>query len=539
MASHARASALIGAGTLVSRITGLVRSIVLVAVIGSVASRAADAFSTAVSLPQQFYELIAAGVITGIIVPQIVKAAGHRDGGSRFVSKLITLGTVILLGATVLLMAIAPLLIWLFAPHYTPEQQALAVSFAYWVLPQLLFYGLFALVGEALNARKVFGPYAWAPAINNIVSIAGFGVFIALFGGPLTDVADWDAGKIALLGGVATGGIVLQLVVLLLFWRRTGLHVRPDFRWRGIGLRHIGTLAWWTFLTVVVGQLAGIVQSQAVSSASGDNAGIMTISLAWLLFMLPHSIVTVSISTTYFTQLTEFVENGDDAGIRTNLDESIRSIGLFVFGLMAAIAAAAVPLSRVLTNDAGEAVAMAWVLCAYLVALVPLGVTVVVRRAFFAYQDTRTPFLFSLVQAGLSALGAALTMAAALTGMLPLAFVAATVALTQSIANIVQLPIAVRLLRRHLPSSFAWGPTWRALARFGVAAVPAFLAGWGLFLWTGGPAGWTAAGLLSGILGGGLIGATSLLVYVAALAALRAPELAVAGRYVRRFLPGR
>lgn len=539
MASHARASALIGAGTLVSRITGLVRSIVLVAVVGSFASRAADAFSTAVSLPQNFYELIAAGVITGIIVPQIVKAATNRDGGSRFVSQLMTLGTVLLLGATVLLLAIAPLLVWLYAPDYTPEQQALAIAFAYWCLPQLLLYGLFALVGEALNARRVFGPYAWAPAINNVVSIAGFGVFLLLFGGPLTDVTQWDAAKIALLGGVSTGGIALQLVVLLLFWRRTGLTVRPDFRWRGMGLRHIGSLAWWTFLTVVAGQLAGIAQARSVSAASGDNASTTVIALAWLLFMLPHSIVTVSISTTYFTQLTELVEQGDEAGIRANLDESIRSIGLFVFGLMAAIAAASVPLSRVLTSDRDGAVAMAWVLCAYLVALVPIGVTVVVRRAFFAYQDTRTPFLFSLVQAGLSALGAGLALVGAATGVLPLAFVATAVALTQSIANIVQLPVAVRMLRRHLGAAFDWTPTWRALARFGVAAVPAFLAGWGVFLLLGGVGGWTVSGVVPGVVGGGVVGAASLAVYVAALAVLRAPELAVAGRFVRRFLPGR
>ncbi|MGO8608773.1 lipid II flippase MurJ, partial [Rhizobium johnstonii] len=113
------------------------------------------------------------------IVPQIVKAAAHTDGGSRFVSKLLTLGTVILVAVTVLIMAVAPLLITLFAPNYTPEQTALAVSLAYWCLPQLLFYGLYALLGEVLNARKVFGPYSWAPTVNNLVSIAGFGVFLA------------------------------------------------------------------------------------------------------------------------------------------------------------------------------------------------------------------------------------------------------------------------------------------------------------------------------------------------------------------------
>ena len=70
----------------------------------------------------------------------------------------------------------------LYAPDFPPDQLALATAFAYWCLPQILFYGLYALVGESLNARRVFGPFTWAPIVNNLVSIAGFLVFIWLFG---------------------------------------------------------------------------------------------------------------------------------------------------------------------------------------------------------------------------------------------------------------------------------------------------------------------------------------------------------------------
>ena len=236
MPSLGRASAIIGAGTLVSRMTGLVRSILLVAVIGSYESRPADAFAIASALPTNVYELLAAGVITGIIVPQIVKSAAHSDGGSKFVSKLLTLGTVVLVAATAIAMLIAPALIWIYASSYPPAQHALSVSFAYWLLPQLLFYGLYALLGEALNARRVFGPYSWAPTVNNLVSIAGFIVFLVVFGGPYTQIGDWTPGMIALLGGTSTLGIGLQTIVLLFFWKRTKLDIRPDFGWRGIGL---------------------------------------------------------------------------------------------------------------------------------------------------------------------------------------------------------------------------------------------------------------------------------------------------------------
>lgn len=534
MASLGRASAIIGAGTLVSRLTGLLRSVVLIAVIGSYSSRAADAFTTANMLPTNIYELVAAGVITGIIVPQIVKAAAHTDGGSRFVSKLLTLGTVILVAVTVLIMAVAPLLITLFAPNYTPEQTALAVSLAYWCLPQLLFYGLYALLGEVLNARKVFGPYSWAPTVNNLVSIAGFGVFLAVFGGPFTQVSEWDAPMVTLLGATATLGIALQAGVLVFFWRRTGLHVRPDFRWRGMGLRHIGTLAGWTFLTVAIGQAAGIVQSRVVSEASG-SAGITVIVYAWLIFMLPHSIVAMSISTTYFTRLSEQVVAGEIDQVGPNLDESIRALSVFAFGFMAALAAASVPISRIFTNSVDGAVAMAWVLCAYLIALVPFGVLVIVRRAFFAFQDTRTPFYFTIVQCVLAAGGALLAALAVNVGWLPLAFLAATVALTQSLSTFVQLPVALRLLRRHT-GRLRLAATWRALARFAAASIPAFAAGWLTFLLLGGTEGWTTTDRLLGAAGAAIVGAAALLVYVAMLAVLRAPELAIAVRTARRLM---
>lgn len=533
MPSHARASAIIGAGTLFSRLTGLLRTVMLVTVIGSYGSRAADAFTTANLLPTNIYELLAAGVITGIIVPQIVKAATHSDGGSRFVSKLLTLGTVLLVGATAIVMAIAPALIWLYSSRYPPDQHALAVAFAYWCLPQLMFYGLYALLGEVLNARRVFGPYSWAPTVNNLVSIAGFGVFLALFGGPLKQVSDWGPTEIAVLGGTATLGIALQALVLLFFWKRTGLRVRPDFRWRGMGLRHIGALAYWTFLTVVVGQVAGALQANVVSDASGSS-GITVVTIAWLIFMLPHSIVAMSISTTYFTRLSELVAQDRREEVGPNLDESIRAIAVFGFGFMAAIAAASVPLSRVFVDSADGAVAIAWVLCAYLVALVPFGVLVVIRRAFFAFHDTKTPFRFSLVQAILAAAGAGLAWVAAVNGLLPVAWLAAAVAFTQSISSFVQLPIAVHLLRRRHVGDLDLAPTWRALRRFTVAAIPAFGAGWLTFVLLGGATGWTTGSPLSGLLGAAVVGAASLLVYIGMLALVRAPEMAIATRALRR-----
>src|SRR5690606_11869483 len=165
----ARASAMIAAGTLASRVSGLARTMVLVAAVGSV-GRAGDAFGTANQLPNSIYQVISAGILTGVIVPQVVRVSAQKDGGHAFLQKLLTLGATLMAGITILATLAAPLFVELYASAYTGEQRALATSFAYWCIPQLFFYGMFALLGEILNARKVFGPYAWAPVVNNVVS---------------------------------------------------------------------------------------------------------------------------------------------------------------------------------------------------------------------------------------------------------------------------------------------------------------------------------------------------------------------------------
>src|SRR5690606_20394766 len=119
------------------------------------------------------------------------------------------------------------------------EQMALATALAYWCMPQILFYAIYTLLGEIYNARGQFGPYTWAPVVNNVVSIAGLGAFMLLFGGEQLnrDIRVWDADRITLLGAVTTAGVAVQALVLVLFFRKTGLKFRLDFGWRGVGLR--------------------------------------------------------------------------------------------------------------------------------------------------------------------------------------------------------------------------------------------------------------------------------------------------------------
>ncbi len=530
MASLGRSSALIAAGTFASRITGLLRTIVLVTLIGSLNTRAGDAFANANQLPNNIYIVISTGILTAVIVPQIVRVSQRdADGGAAFISKLFTLATVVLLGATVLAMFAAPGLIWLYAPKFTPEQLALATAFAYWCLPQILFYGLYALVGETLNARGIFGPFAWAPVVNNLVSIAGFGAMIMMFGSDLTAVALWTPGMIAGIGGTATAGIVVQALVLVLFWRKTGLSIRPDFRWRGVGLRAIGKLAGWTFLMMLVTQVAGLLQSQVISDASGDGgAATFAMQNAWLIFMVPYSTIAIAIGTPYFTQMSSHAAAGRDDEVRADIGKAVRTLGLFLVFGTAALMAASGPVSRLFTNSPDQAHDAALVLISFLVCLVPLSVLYVLQRTFYAYNDTRTPFVFTAIQAALVVVTAYIAYA-----VLPLQYLTAGVALGQAISSTIQAIIAGVLLRRRL-GPYGIGKAVLALGRFALAAAPAGLVAWGAYLLMGGDSGWMLDNKFTGAVGTCVIGTIALIVYVGILAAFRTPELKVGLGMLRR-----
>ncbi|WP_295014611.1 murein biosynthesis integral membrane protein MurJ [uncultured Microbacterium sp.] len=541
MSGLGRASALLAAGTMVSRVTGLLRTIVLVGVVGANASEAADAFGVANQLPNDVFSLISVGILTAVLVPQIVKASSFEDGGSRFLSKIFTLGVVVLLAATGVAMLLAPVLVSLTvdgsAPR-GPEQLALATAFSYWCLPQIFFYGLYALIGETLNARRIFGPFTWAPVANNIISIAGFLILQVLFHGTLQEPSDWTPDRIALLGGIATLGIAVQALVLVVFWPRTRLAIRPDFRWRGAGLGSVGRMAGWTLLMAIASLAAGIFQHRIAYEASGVGASVAVMMNAWLIFMLPYSVIVNSIGTPYFTQLSEHAHAGRDEDVRGDISRSIRTLGFFLTGALAAVVAAAIPASRIFTRTAEDAQSTSLVLLGYLVALLPLAVLFIVQRTFYAYGDTRTPFFFTIFQCVLIVATAVVAKVLHDMGIIPLSGLAATIALGQSLASILQTVVATVLLHRRLGGIHT--ATWMlAILRFLAAGVPAAAAGWGVFLVTGGGDGWTTSSVFAAAGGCAFIGVVVLLVYLGILALLRAPELGALTALVRRFAPSR
>ena len=538
-----RASALLASGTIVSRVLGFVSAAVLAQAIG-IKGAGADTFAIANQLPNNIYAIIAGGLLSAVLVPQIVKAGMHDDGGQRFINRVVTLGLAVFLVATVIATLAAPWLVAIYSkesvdgsPGLSADDVALATAFAYWCLPQVLFYAIYSLLGEVLNARKIFGPFTWTPVFNNIVAIAGMIVFIVAFGGKTehTSAETWTAPMITLLAGSATLGIAVQGLGLFYFWRRAGLSYRPDFHWRGVGLGATGKAASWVFGMIVVTQLAGIVQSYVASGAAGGNdASLSILRYSWLIFMLPHSIAAVSIATAYFTRMATHAHEGNLGGVRADLSASMRSIGLVMVFSAVGLMVLAFPFSAVFSSDFGATSDMAFVLIAYLVGLVPFSILFLIQRTFYSLDDTRTPFFLQLLQSVLFVVGALVV------STWETRWIAVGIAAVTAIAGSSQALVAALVLRKrlgHLDAS-------RILRSYGVfvlASIPAAAAGVAMLIAMGGvtEGGFAVANVPSALVSMAVIGSVMAVVYAGVLIALRNEELGEIIRPIVRRVRGR
>ena len=536
------ASLLMASGTVVSRLLGFVKVAVLAAAIGQTGSASADAFGIAAQLPNNIYALIAGGVLSAVLVPQIVKASRGADGGAGYVNKIMTLGIVIFAFVTIVAVVFAPALVTLYSrpagegQGFSAQAFALATAFAYLCLPQIFFYALYSLIGEVLNARNIFGPFTWAPIVNNIVAIAGLVVFMVLFGQAEQNstVEGWTAGKILLLAGTSTIGIAAQALVLTFFWKRTGLRFRPDFRWRGVGLSATGKAAGWLFGMVLVTQIAGVVQSRVVYMATGEAASIATFQNSWLVIMLPHSVIAVSIATAYFTRISGHAARGDLISVHKDVSSSLRVIGLLLVFAAVALAVVVYPFARVFETDFGKVLAMGNVILGFLGGLVPFGAWFIVQRTFYALGQTRTTFFLQCLQTVIFIAIALMCI------MLPSEWIAVGVAVATTIAGIAHATVGVFLLRKRLGRSGGRGLTFRYLNYLALSVIAGVGGATVLFLLGGFSAsGFAQSGRLEAIASMAVVGIVMSLIYAGLLALTRNPEfMSVAKPLARRFRRG-
>lgn len=457
--SLGRGSIVMTLGTVASRASGLIRSMLLVACVGAVGT-VADAFDIANKLPNMLFALISAGVLQAVLIPQILRAMNARNARERL-DKLLSLTGLGLLVLTAVLVVAAPLIVWLYttSDQWTPEARHLATVFAYWCIPQVFFYGLYMLLGQVLNARGKFGAYGLAPVANNVVSLIGFGSFLIVWGSApprdgIIDLSTWSTAQTAVLAGTATIGIAAQALVLVVALRRSGFRWRFRLGLRGIGLRSAGTVVGWTIGSVVLEQLGVLYLSNVLGAGAqtairaGDVvAGNAAYTQAMTIYLLPHSLVVVSIVTVLFPRMTAAVHAGNLDAVRADMSLGMRSAGVFSVFSAVALIVLAVPLTDTLlpTLSPGQVAALAPIVQAMALGLVALGATVLVRRMYFAFEDGRSIFGIQVI----ATVSMVIVLWAAVS-VLPVGWWAVAAGGAYALSTWISLLLRVRGMRRKL-----------------------------------------------------------------------------------------
>jgi putative peptidoglycan lipid II flippase len=444
-------SAVMAAGTAVSRFSGLIRAVLLSAALG--AGTHADVFTVANTLPNALYILLAGGVFNAVLVPQLVRALRHDpDRGDAYTSRVITAAGLFLLAVTVVLVVAAPLIVRVVTHGYEGEVYDSAVAFTRYCLPQVFFYGMFVLVGQILNARGSFGPMMWAPIANNVLSIAVILLYLLGYGaasGAETQ-GGFTGGQELLLGVGSTLGIALQLVILVPYLRRAGFQYRPRFDLRGTGLGHTLRLGVWTVLFVIVNQVAYVVvQRLATGGAVDGGTGATVYANSFLVVMVPHSIVTVSLATAVLPRLSARAADGDLPGLAGSLSSTLRTALVVIVPFVALLPVLAPDIARVVFAHgaaAGVAVdAYPPTLSLFGLGILFFTVHYLVLRGFYSLELNRTVFF---VQCAVAATN--IVVALVLVGATSAEHTAPALVLAYAAAYLVGSSVSYALLARRL-----------------------------------------------------------------------------------------
>lgn len=403
MSDLVKSSAFMALGTLLSRITGLIRGLLTVAVLGT--ALLGDTYNVGNTTPNIIYNLLIGGALTAVFVPQIIRSFRDEDGGSAFVSKLVSLIGTLIFVVTVIAMILAPVLVSLYAPTFQGRARDITIAFTWYCLPQILFYGLFGILGQVTNAKERFGPMMWSPIANNLVVIALFGYFLSLS-------EDFEVGTITdqqvmVLGIGTTIGIAIQAFILLPYIKGSGLVLKFRLDWRNSGLGKSIRLGSWTLLSVLASQIGFLVTVNlatrsglsAINSGIEYGAGYTPYANAYLILMLPHSIATISIVTAVLPRLSVFVIDKRLSDFSAQIRHALRLVAIisvpaafvfFAFGTL-------IGQSLYFSIDEDSATYLGKVLAGFAFGVIPLSMNLVGIRALNAFENTKYQFFSTLV----------------------------------------------------------------------------------------------------------------------------------------------
>lgn len=507
-----RSSAMVGVGTGLSRLSGLLRVGALTFALGATAL--SDAYNLANTTPNIIYELLLGGVLSASLVPIFVEHDQRGDDDAT--NAVLTVAVLALLVLTVLALLAAPYIVDLYTLRLSPTEAAaqadVAVPMLRLFLPQILFYGLMTLGTALLNARRSFFAPAYAPILNNVVVIGVLLTFASVVGSDtsLAEVAD-DRGLLALLGLGTTAGIVAMTVALWPAIRHAGIHIRFNPAWRHPAIRTVARLSGWTIGYAVANQIALFV---VLALANGEGAGsVSAYTYAFIFFQLPHGLFAVSIMTTFMPDLAGLAAVGDLPGFRERFGLALRLLTLVVLPAAVGYIVLARPLVAMLLErgafGGGSSQLTAEVLVAFSLGLLGFSVYLLVLRGFYAFKDTRTPFLLNLAENGVN-----IVAALALVG----AFGVQGLALAYALAYSFGAVLSLAALRRRI-GGLDGRRTMASVSRMVAAAAVMAVAVWAATQAVGSDDG---AGAAVRTLVGVVVG---VVVYGLALFALRVPEV--------------
>jgi putative peptidoglycan lipid II flippase len=448
-----------GIGTLLSRLTGLVRLIVTAVVLGI--GSLADVFNLANTMPNIVHDLVLDGVLSATFVPVFVERLSKHseEEASESISAVLTISTVVLVGATLAFCALAPLISMIYFGG-SSSQRSLATWLLLLFAPQLLGYGSISLMTAVLNSRRRFAAPMFVPILNNLVCIVVLAEFAVLAHNRSVGAVGSSATLVLLLGGGTTLGVIVQAIALVPSARRCGLHLRPVWKPHDPAVRRIMSLSGWTFGFVIANQVA-LAVVLALASRLGHGP-VSEYTYAFTFFQLPFGIVAVSVMTAVTPDLAARFGAHDFAGMRERLSAGTRQIlGLVVPAAVGYLVLAPSVLTLLLRHGAAASSEVSTT--AAVLALLSLGLPgycmyLLAIRAFQAMQDTRTAFFLYVLENGIN------IVAAIVFFKLDRGLGARGLALSLSIAYTVAAIAAYAVLRRRL-GGLDGRRTWRAAVR--------------------------------------------------------------------------
>ena len=473
----ARASTLMAAGTVVSRVTGVGRDIAMTAALGFFI--VSDAYSLGNSLPTVVYILVIGGALNAVFVPQLVRRMKEdTDGGKAYADRLITLVATVLLVMSIVAVFAAPWIVRLYTTDTFPAgEYDLAVAFARLCLPQVFFYGLYTLLSQVLNSRGRFGMPMFAPIANNVVAIATFLLFIGVAGTSAASHGQLTTSQVLILGIGTTLGVIAQAVILIPVMWKSGYAWRPRFDWRGAGLGKAGTLAFWTIGLVLVNQLTYVVITRLATQANVNAAtagvaaaGLTTYQKAHLVFLLPHSVITVSVVTAMLPALSRVAHDGRLDQVGRDIAKTMRTVAALIVPVAMVLivngASVAILLFGYGAATSDQAGLMGLIVSVFMIGLLPFTLFYVLLRGYYALEDTRTPFFITIAFSVVLLIMVFPLFSWARDGGRQVA----AIALAYSLSYWVGLVITWIVLARRL-GSMRSGPTVWGLARIVIAGL--------------------------------------------------------------------